>query len=120
MPHPAIDKLKQTITFVAKAGDKAVRTAAPVVRKGVGEVRSRVRGAEPGPAAASPTSPPAATASPAEVGEVGEVGEVNQGGTPSPASIAKNVPHQRPVARPAPTPAPSPDDVPGGKLPPRR
>lgn len=109
MPSPAFEKLKKTVsttlTTAIAAGDKAYRTAAPVVRRTAEDVVAKVTHrddqAPAGPAAAEPAAAPEAKV--------------------SPASIAKNVAPERPHATPvAPEAAPDPEDSPGGKLPPRR
>ncbi len=108
MPRPAIEKLKQAVNGVIAVSEKAVRTATPVVRRTAEDVVSRIRGEQSPAAPAAPKAPapekPDATAP-----------------KPTPAAIAKNVAHQRPVAaNPAPSPKPKPSDSPGGKLPPRK
>ncbi|WP_170981403.1 hypothetical protein [Nocardioides dongxiaopingii] len=131
MPNPAFAKLKQAATIVFHAGDKAVRTATPVVRRAAEDVRDRLHRpgapapAAPGKSAATEEKAPAAgtgtgTAPRAKAGSTSESSSEPSSAVPSPAAIAKNVPHQRPVAKPAPTPEKKASDVPGGKLPPRR
>ncbi|MGA8256079.1 MAG: hypothetical protein WB767_05820 [Nocardioides sp.] len=104
MPTPAFEKLKQAVTGVVAISEKAVRTATPIVRRTTEEVVNRIRGASDGhvtPATAQTPDAPAPH--------------------PTPAAIAKNVAHQRPVAATPPRAPkkPKPSDSPGGKLPPR-
>ena len=107
MPHPAFARLRKTVLLVVTASGVVT-----VARK----VLVAVRPARPTTDATTATAPPAPA--PAEPGRASA--ESEDLGTPSPASIAKNVPHQRPVAAPAAEPHASPDDSPSGKLPPRR
>ncbi|CAN5626043.1 hypothetical protein BH11ACT8_BH11ACT8_22450 [soil metagenome] len=117
MPNPAFEKLKQavtgTLTTAITVGDKAYRTAAPVVRRTAGDVFAWVR-LDPA-ARETPRFPGAATDAPG-----GEASEAPPATRINPAAVAKNIPHQRPVAKPAPRIEPDPESSPGGKLPPRR
>ncbi|WP_134766064.1 hypothetical protein [Nocardioides sp. 1609] len=132
MPNPAFAKLRQAATTAFHVGDRAVRTATPMVLRAADDVRDRLRKAGAPTAAPTPTRT-GATAEPAvappgrtepETRPTHKAGNEQTGGptgdVPTPASIAKNVPHQRPVAKPAPAATRKPSDAPGGKLPPRR
>ena len=113
MPSPAFDKLKQalnsTITTAFAVGDRAYRTVGPFVRKTAQEVHTRVTKNDTAPAPAPQAGPPAPEPRP-------EPGD----GPVSPATVAKNIAHQRPVVTPVAQATPDPEDSPGGKLPPRR
>jgi len=115
LPTPAIEKLKQAVNGVVAVSEKAVRTATPVVRRTAEDVVNRLRGDQ------SPTSPaqPPSTTKPSEATGPAEQPDATAP-KPTPAAIAKNVAHQRPVAaEPPPARKPKPSDSPGGKLPPR-
>ncbi len=123
MPSPAFEKLKQAVTgtlsTVAVMGDKAFRTAVPVVRRAAADVAARVgrqdidASEEPRAGAGAGSDAPAGAGSRPDT-------ETPEHPAPNPATIAKNVAHQRPTVAPAPSPRPDPDSSPGGKLPPPR
>ncbi|GAA5149180.1 hypothetical protein GCM10023340_24100 [Nocardioides marinquilinus] len=113
-------------TIRRTAGGAASRVV-PVGARVVGEARRRLggaRGAETRPSPESTPScdeTPAPAATPPAEADPGTTSLPEGEPTPSPASIAKNVAPPRPTVTPRPAEArPSPDDVPGGRLPPRR
>ncbi len=147
MPSPAFENLKKavstTISTAVSAGDKVYRSAVPLARKAAGTISDRISApssgapgtgagqhpGETGPEIASDTTtgpapdagpdagPDTAADSGAGEAPAGEPAPT-QPEAVSPAAVAKNIGHQRPVAKPAPERRATPEDSPGGKLPP--
>ena len=117
MPAPALDRLRQTADRILKVAGPPARSARDRVVREVGRrVGPRLgrRGPDDAPKRTTdrPAERPAARTEPP--------GTPTTGAGPSPASIAKNVAHERPRAKPPTAARRDPESVPGGKLPPRR
>ena len=116
MPTPALDRLRQTADKLLKVAGPPARTVRDRVTREVGErlggrLGRRVQDVAPQRAAEEPSR--------AQSGATSTKPSTKKSG-PNPASIAKNVAHERPHAKQPATARRDPESVPGGKLPPRR
>lgn len=112
MPTPPLDRLKITAGRFLKVAGPPARTVRDRVTREVGERLAKRRGPA-GAGGPAPTTEPTAPTAPAEPPARRPAG-------PTPASIAKNVAHERPHAEQPPAVRRDPEAMPGGKLPPRR
>ncbi len=113
MPTPPLDRLRQSAGRFFEVAGPPARTVRDRVTREVGQRLSRRRGRE------DQDVTPQRAADPAPRTEGTEAPPAPAAG-PNPASIAKNVAHQRPRAKAPGAARRDPESVPGGKLPPRR
>lgn len=113
MPTPPLDRFRQTAGRILKVAGPPARTVRDRVTREVGRrLGRRAQAVAPQRAAEPPTKPaPRSATKPAAPSAQRQ---------PNPASIAKNVAHERPHAKPPSAVRRDPEAVPGGKLPPRR
>ncbi len=115
MPTPAVDRLRQTAgRFLRTAGPPAKAVRDRVTRE-VGERLAKRRDTSVDVGHGADVAPPRPAAEPAPAPPAPRAPS-----GPNPASIAKNVAHERPRAQPPTTARRDPEAMPGGKLPPRR
>ena len=117
MPTPPLDRFRQTAGRFLKVAGPPARTVRDRVTREVGQRLGR-RVQDVAPQRAAEEAPPATTT--VRHLRPRRRPPPSKGAGPNPASIAKNIAHERPRAKAPSAARRDPESAPGGKLPPRR